>query len=815
MIAEGYIERIIFHSEETGYSVFLIELEENDRKNSGDSQVNTSVDTLVGNVPGIAEGMYIQAEGDYVNNPQYGLQFKIESYELSMPTDKEGIVRFLGSGVIKGVGEVLAKRIVKKFGNNTLKIIEEEPEKLAEVSGISKRMAIKISEKYEENSGYRGAIMFLSKYNISLKNSMKIYNAFGDQIYETIRRNPYRIADKVPGIGFKIVDRIAMQTGVPEDSEFRIRSAVLFTLGQTMLDGHMFIPENLLRNEVYNLISSEMDMESFDTYFHRILMEMNGERKVVIKNNDQGSVVYSSWNYYIEVNSADKLLDLRFKNEVPEEEIMEAIRRVEKEEKIELAEEQQAAVSLAVSSGFSVITGGPGTGKTTIINAVIKYFEYRGEKVLLAAPTGRAAKRITESTGYKAQTIHRLLEFSGIPDDDGEKASLNFVRNEDNPLETDVIIIDEASMIDASLFYALLKSITPGTRLVLVGDIDQLPSVGAGNVLKDIIASDRFPVTILNKIFRQSDDSNIITNAHKIKDGIHLEIKNESKDFFFIPRNTVNSVISKCKELVTSELPDYLGISPQEIEVITPMRKGDLGCRELNKALQKAVNPFDKKKPEKDRGEVIFRQGDKVMQIKNNYKLEWTVYSKSKADGYVLDQGVGVFNGDMGTITSVNDFDEIIEVTFDDGRIVEYEYNQLDELEHSFAITVHKSQGSEYPVVVIPLLTWMDKLMSRNLLYTAVTRAKNMVVIVGNPNLVNAMIDNVIEQKRYTSFAERICEIDDNKDKDEYLSLFEEDMNREEETCDNITLEDIDDGADQEILSLYDEFLRLDEDNDS
>ena len=762
MISEGYIDKIIYHNEENGYSVFTIETTDGD-------------DIMVGNVPGIAEGMYIQAEGEYVHHPQYDLQFKIESFELSMPGDSEGIVRFLGSGIIKGVGESLAKRIVKKFEDDTLRIIEEEPERLAEVKGISAKMAARIAERYVENRSYRNVIMFLSKYGISVKIAMKIYAEFEDRIYEVIRRNPYKIADHVSGVGFKLVDRIAMQSGVAEDSEFRIQSAVIYALNLSMADGHVYLPEDVLRDKVYELIGPDMDMEVFDARLHGILVNMNVDKKIVMKNSDEGSVVYTAWNYYMELNSASRLHMLQFENDVPDDVVNEAIRRVEKEEEIELADEQREAVSLAVRSGVSVITGGPGTGKTTIINAIIKYFEYNADKVLLAAPTGRAAKRITESTGYKAQTIHRMLEFSGEPGEDGEKTALKFLRNQDNPLDADVVIIDEASMIDSNLFYSLLKAMTEGMRLVLVGDIDQLPSVGAGNVLKDIIASDRFPVTVLSKIFRQSDGSSIVTNAHRIKDGIHLEIKNDSTDFFFVPRNNVNAVSEECMKLVTTDLPDFLGVTPQDIEVITPMRKNELGCEELNKKLQRVVNPADISKREKDRGEVLLREGDKVMQIRNNYKIEWKVYSSAASGGAILDQGVGVFNGDMGTITAINDFDEEVEVTFDDGRVVAYQYNQLDELEHSFAITVHKSQGSEYPAVVMPLLSGPPRLLNRNLLYTAVTRAKQLVVIVGNPNMVNSMIDNVIELRRYTSFAARLREISDEAQKDEYMSLFDED----------------------------------------
>ena len=477
----------------------------------------------------------------------------------------------------------------------------------------------------------------------------------------------------------------------------------------------------------------------------------------------------------MEIESAKRLLDLRLDYEVAIEEIEEAIDHVEKEENMELAEEQKNAVINAVNSGVSVITGGPGTGKTTIINAIIKYFERRAEVVLLAAPTGRAAKRITESTGYNAQTIHRLLEFSGEPTEDGQKSVLKFARNEMYPLECEAVIIDEASMVDSHLFYALIKAVQRGTRLVLVGDTDQLPPVGAGNVLRDIITSDIFPVTILTKIFRQSDNSSIVDNAHKIKDGIHLEINNKSSDFFFIPRRSAYDIAKECNELVSDNLPKYLKISPMEIEVLTPTRQYELGSIELNKKLQQCLNPPSADKREKERGEIILREGDKVMQIKNNYKIEWAVFSGQDRTG-ILDQGIGVFNGDMGIISEINDFDERVVITFDDGRVAEYEYNQLDEIEHAFAITIHKSQGSEYPAVVIPILNGMPKLMNRNLLYTAVTRAKNMVVIVGNLNRINEMIDNTLEQKRYTSFDLRLAELNDEAEHEEYMSLFEEDI---------------------------------------
>ncbi len=762
MILEGYINKIIYQNDENSYTVFVVETADD-------------TETFVGQVPGIAEGMYIVADGEYVHHPQYDLQFSVSSAELSMPSDTEGILRFLSSGIIKGVGEVLAKRIVKKFGDDTLRIMEEEPERLAEISGISERMSMKIAVCYNENRSYRNVIIFLSKYGISVNQAMKIYAEFSDQIYDVIRKNPYEIAGRVPGIGFKTVDAIAMQTGIDVDSEHRIKAAIIFALNQAMSLGHIYMPEKMLIEDVYHLISSEQEMDIFSDRVHGIITDMELNRSLILKDINGETAVYNRWNFFMELDSARRLLDLRLDYDIDEKEADKAISKVEKEMDIQLAEEQREAVKNAVSSGVSVITGGPGTGKTTIINAIIRYFEYKADKVLLAAPTGRAAKRMTESTGYKAQTIHRLLEFSGEPMETSERVGLRFKRNMDNPLECDAVIIDEASMLDSSLFYSLLKALVQGTRLVLVGDTDQLPSVGAGNVLHDIIASDCFPVTTLDKNFRQADDSSIISNAHKIKQGVHLEINNKSKDFFFMAKNSAYDIVEECKTLVNHDLPKFLNVSPLEIEVLTPTRQYELGVEELNKKLQGSINPPSKKKREKEKGSVIFREGDKVMQIRNNYKLEWKIFSDGTKGG-LLDQGIGVFNGDMGIVTEINDFDEKVIVTFDDGRVASYDYNMLDELEHAFAITIHKSQGSEYPAVVIPLLTGPYKLLTRNLLYTAVTRARRLVVIVGNIGKVNEMIDNVFEQERYTSFTERIREFAEEAEKEDYMSMFDEDI---------------------------------------
>ncbi len=773
MEREGYIEKVIYKNDDTGYAVFSVETEDGE-------------ETFVGTLFGAGEGMYISAEGEYVRHPRYDIQFKFSKCEMKMPENTLGIERYLGSGIIKGIGEVLAKRIVKKFKADTLRIIDEEPERLAEVKGISERMARSIAVSYSEKKEFQEVIIFLGEYGINPNLAMKIYNEYGDDTYNIVKGNPYQIAEDIAGIGFKTADEIAMKAGISVDSVYRKRSAVIYTLNQAAGLGHIFLPKKLLMANVKSLlgISDEYGYEelfhdeffdetdSFDEEINDVLIELALENKVVIKSivqDENGNIffdseaegyhteaVYTGYNYYMELNSAGLLSDLRLDFEIPDSEMEDELKKIEEKTGITLEESQRKAVKSAFNSGVAVITGGPGTGKTTIIRAIIDYYQNRGMQIELCAPTGRAAKRITESTGYKAQTIHRLLEFSGIPGDEGGTV-LKFGRNAENPLECDAVIVDEMSMVDSYIFYALLQAIPHGTRLILAGDINQLPSVGAGNVLHDIIASGCFPVTELTKIFRQDEESKIIENAHKIKEGEHIVISNKSRDFFFIPRNNAESVIEELNKLILNNLPKFLNIKPEEIQVLTPMRKYELGVENLNNKLQQAMNPPDISKKEKVRGNIIFREGDKVMQIKNNYKIEWKIYGEG--GNFLVEEGIGIFNGDMGTVKMINDFDEEMTVLFDDGREAVYGYNMLDELEHAFAITIHKSQGSEYPAVILPIMTGPKKLLSRNLLYTAVTRAKRMVVILGNINLVNGMIDNVEEQKRYTSFAERLVEI--------------------------------------------------------
>lgn len=671
------------------------------------------------------------------------------------------IERYLGSGIIKGVGEALAKRIVKKFKMDSLRIIEEEPERLAEVKGISERKARDIAVSYNEKKEMQDAIIFLTGYGISINLAVKIFNEYGQEMYKIIRSNPYKIAEDINGVGFKTADEIAERMGISSDSDFRIRSALLYTLLNASQLGHMYLPKQMLVAKTYSLLVADNVPynEELEDEIGSQIIELQMTGKAIVKElAGDVTAVYAAANYYIELNSARILSDIDLDFTSEDRPLDKMLAQIEEAEKITLEEKQKLAIKNAVNNGVAVITGGPGTGKTTTINAMIKMFEKLNLELLLAAPTGRAAKRITEATGYTAQTIHRLLELSGGGiDEEGNRSAYTFVRNSNNPLEADVIIIDEMSMVDSSLFYSLLQAIMPGTRLVLVGDSNQLPSVGPGNVLKDIIRSGVFSVTVLDKIFRQGENSDIITNAHLINAGKQLEINNKSRDFFYIPRQGSQDIIAELKHLILDSLPGFFQVDPMNIQVLTPMRKYELGVENLNKRLQEILNPSSRSIPEKEKNDVVFRKGDKVMQIKNNYKLEWKIMDAK--DRFVKEEGVGVFNGDVGFIKEIDEFDQKIVVEYDDGRLVDYLYSQLDELEHAYAITIHKSQGSEYPVVVIPLLTGPAKLLNRNLLYTAVTRARKGVVIVGNIGLVKTMIDNIDEQKRYTTFAERLAEL--------------------------------------------------------
>jgi exodeoxyribonuclease V alpha subunit len=733
---EGYVDRIVFRNAENGYTVLTLTKEKEEI-------------TCVGTFTFINEGEFIRCSGKYTAHQLYGEQFLVETYEFKEPEDLDSMEKYLGSGAIKGVGSALAARIVRRFKADTFRIMEEEPERLAEVKGISDHMAREIAAQFNDKRDMRGAMIFLQQYGITTALAVKIYKEYGMRLYQVIKENPYRLAEDIIGVGFKLADEIAARVGIGTESDYRIKASILYVLLQGSTNGHVYLPEEMLYRKVCELLG--ISPKGFEDQISNLSME----RKIIIKTEGEQKLIYGASLYYLELNTAKMLSDLNIKYDLPLLEIERRLKTVEKQFQIELDDLQRTAVMEAARNGILVVTGGPGTGKTTTINAIIRFFEAEGMDLLLAAPTGRAAKRMTETTGYEAKTIHRLLEISKMSGDMENK--LVFERNEGNPLETDVIIIDEMSMVDISLMHSLLRAITVGTRMILVGDVNQLPSVGPGNVLKDIINSHVFNVVKLTKIFRQAKESDIIVNAHKINDGERIELNNKSKDFFLLKRAEVNDVVGVTIALVRDKMPKYVNASPYDIQVLTPMRKGELGVEKLNGVLQQYLNPPSADKKEKEFHNTIFREGDKVMQIKNNYQLTWE--SKSKY-GITNESGTGIYNGDTGIIREINHFAEQLTVEFDEGRLVEYPYSQLEELELAYAITIHKSQGSEYPAVVLPLLTGPRMLLNRNILYTAVTRAKNCVTIVGNSDTIQFMIDNESEQRRYSGLANRINELE-------------------------------------------------------
>ena len=750
---KGYVEKIKYRNEDNGYTVLSVT-----GADDGEEYI------LVGTFSYISEGELVEASGHMTEHPIYGEQLAVESYELMVPEDTVSMERYLGSGAIKGIGAALASRIVKKFKSDTFRIMEEEPERLAEIKGISEKMAMAIGEQVEEKKDMRQAMMFLQNYGISMNLAVKIYQEYGPAMYTVLKTNPYKLADDIPGVGFKMADEIASKIGIFTDSDFRIKCGILYTLLQASANGHTYLPEEELVRQAAELLLVEPDS------IGKHLMDMQMDKRLVVKeikkadNSEEPQEkterqVYASQYYYTELNTARMLHDLNISGTEPEEEIRRCLASIQQQEKIELDELQIQAVIEAVNRGLLIITGGPGTGKTTTINTIIRYFERGDMEILLAAPTGRAAKRMTEATGYEARTIHRLLELSGMPDtsEKGHTSSMHFERNEENPLDADVIIIDEMSMVDIHLIHALLKAVIVGTRLILVGDVDQLPSVGPGNVLRDMIESGCFPVVKLTRIFRQAAQSDIIVNAHRINGGERIPLGKPSKDFLFIRREDPNAIINAMITLVREKLPKYVNADVFDIQIMTPMRKGALGVERLNGILQDFLNPSAPGKAEKESGGTTFREGDKVMQIKNNYQIEWTTVNRY---GIPVDKGAGVFNGDMGIIRQINTFAELVTVEFEEGKQVEYSFKQLEELELAYAITIHKSQGSEYPAVVIPVWSGPRMLMTRNLIYTAVTRARSCVCLVGVPEVFQQMVDNAQEQKRYSGLKTRIEEID-------------------------------------------------------
>ncbi len=729
----GTIQDIIFQSTETGFAVFTILWEEVEI-------------TCVGIVPHIHEGENVEMTGRWTVHATYGKQFQVQSYQKTVPTTEEGIEKYLASGVIKGIGAKTAKKIVERFGEQSFQVIEEQPERLVEIRGITFEKAQQINALFLEQHELRKAMIFLQDFGVTPTFAMKIYKKYKDRTFEIVKDNPYRIADDIFGIGFKMADKMAASMGIPFDSPYRICAGIKFVLNHALGNGHVFLPLMILKQQTEELLQLfQIDIEQY-------LKEMQINNQVWLEQREEKQYVYLAPFYYAEIAVAKKLLELS--QEYEEEnsiDVKNRIQRVEKETNILLAEQQKKAVIDAMTHGVLIITGGPGTGKTTTINTIIQILQEEENEIVLAAPTGRAAKRMTEATGMEAQTIHRLLGINFVNED---KRRQTFDKNEDNPIDADVIIIDESSMIDISLMHSLLRAVSIGTRLILVGDVDQLPSVGAGNVLKDLIICERLPVVRLNQIFRQAQESAIIMNAHRINQGQQLVLNEKEKDFFFVRRAYSEDIVKAIVELSKKRLPNFLNCnSVKDIQVLTPIRKSPIGVYHLNEVLQEALNPANKHKKEKVFRNITFREGDKVMQIKNNYNIVWKIYG---ARGKVKEEGVGIFNGDEGRITEIDETNERLEVTFDDYKCVEYDFSQLEELELAYAITIHKSQGSEYPVVIIPVHNGPPMLMTRNLLYTAVTRAKQLVVLVGLEQKIYDMVANNREINRYSSLAYRL-----------------------------------------------------------
>lgn len=735
-VIEGYIEHIVFHNEDNGYTVMNLA--------SGPDEV-----ICVGTMRYINEGEMVELTGDFTEHQMYGEQFVFTGYEYKVPDDEVSMIRYLSSGAIKGIGQALAKRIVDKFGDDTFRIIEETPDRLSEVKGISDNKAREIAIQFMEKQELRQVMVFLQQYGITNQLSIKIFKEYGLDTYNIMRTNPYKMAEDIDGVGFKTADEIASKIGIRTDSDYRIRSGVIYLLTQAAADGHCYLPKEILISKAQELL--QVPEETIWIQITNLMMD----RKLYIKEQQGLTAVYGKNYYHMEVQCARMLKELNIGMTNVDDHLVldKKLMSLQNKNSIQLEEMQLIAVRKAIENGITIITGGPGTGKTTIINMIIGYFEEEGMDIVLAAPTGRAAKRMSEATGYEAFTIQRLLHLR--PSEDGVRSGFFFEKNEDEPLETDVIIIDEMSMVDLPLFNALLKAVMIGTRLIFVGDINQLPSVGPGAVLKDIINSGAIDTIRLNKIFRQAEQSDIIVNAHKINAGEMIKLDTKSKDFLFLEREDVSKIINHMILLVRDKLPGYVGAKSTDIQILTPMRKGPLGVENLNPVLQKYLNPEEPGKDEKQHGNTLFRVGDKVMQIKNNYQLEWEIRSKY---GVPLDKGQGIFNGDMGVVKSINEYLETLTVEYDGARMVDYQFNQLDEIELSYAVTIHKSQGSEYPAVVIPLLSGPRMLLNRNLLYTGVTRARSCVMILGSKNTVMQMIENGDEHKRYTALDERIKE---------------------------------------------------------
>lgn len=839
---KGYVSHIVYRNEENGYTVFDVTLTTTDTASSEERDSRTSgsrgagpepeeevgqVITCVGYPASISEGESCVVEGDYVTHPVYGDQLKARSYSVIAPEDAEAVYRYLASGSIKGIRQALAAKIVKKFGDDTFRVMEEEPERLAQIRGISLRMAREIGAQMTEKKDLRDAMVFLQKYGIGSAHAVRIWKAYGMGTYEVLRTNPYRLAEEIRGIGFATADEIAKRIGIRADSEYRIRSGILFVLFTASGEGHSFLPEDELvqrSRQLLGLPAEEIIIQLENLAVERRLRILHRGPKDVLEKTGASEnffygglagqqaeqplpctrvEVYLAGVYRREQEIAHRLLDLDAQirrtggDSESLRELEKKIARLEKEEDIRLDPLQREAVIAAESNAVLIITGGPGTGKTTTINTIIRFFMEEDLNVLLAAPTGRASRRMSEATGYPAMTIHRMLGVrsvdkdedgkildswgedsfgfsagmpengeagdiwaedtgSGVRREDGKRKNYSvFERDEDNPLEADVVIIDEMSMVDMNLFHSLLRAVPPGARLIMVGDVNQLPSVGPGCVLQDLIDSGAFHTIMLRHVFRQASESDIVMNAHRILQGSSLSMDNKSRDFFFLERDQIPVIYKHTVLLIREKLPKYVGCRPEDIQVLTPMRRGSLGVEQLNAVLQSVLNPPKKGREEYRFREIVFREGDKVMQTRNNYSLEWEIRGNY---GMPIDRGTGIFNGDFGKIMEIDLKSETMTVCFDEARTVEYPFSGLEDLDLAYAVTVHKSQGSEYPAVILPLLAGPSALFNRNLLYTAVTRAKKAVVVVGSRGAVDKMISNVRRSQRYTGLRDRVLE---------------------------------------------------------
>ena len=705
----------------------------------------------MGVLPHVKEGQNLKITGSWVNHSQFGKQFKVEECEEILPTSKDGIEKYLSSGIIQGIGPVTAKKIVNKFGEDTLNILDNNIERLKEIEGIGKKKLETIIESYREQRELKNITIFLQTHGLSVNQCLKIYKKYGASSVDTVKNNPYILCDEISGIGFKTSDKIARSLGIEIDSPFRIQSGIRYVINEFCANGHTFMPKDELIKEASNVLTVSEDI------IEENIKNAALDRKIKLEKVNDKEGVFTIPNYYCELGITNRILTLAISNfQDISVDVDHLILQFEKKNNITFAESQKDAIISAFQNGIEIITGGPGTGKTTIIKCIIEIFETCGLKVLLGAPTGRAAKRMSESTGKEATTIHRMLDMGVF-----EKEESVFVTNaEEHSLEADVVIIDEASMIDITLMNALLKSINVGTRLIIVGDVDQLPSVGAGNVLNDFIESGFTKVVRLKEIFRQGKESMIVVNAHKINKGEMPKLNEKGTDFFFIRNDIQEGILNTIIDLINTRLPRFNSNwdKLKSIQVLVPMKKGVLGVTNLNERIQNVLNPKAPYKKEKEFRSMVFREGDKVMQIKNNYSLKWTRIA-GKGDH----EGLGVFNGDMGFIESIDLEGKKLSIIFDDERRVIYDFIYLDELDLAYAITIHKSQGSEFPVVIIPAYMGAPLLMNRNLLYTGITRAKEMVVVVGIPKALKYMVDNTRSMERYSSLNWRIKEVISNE----------------------------------------------------